>query len=123
MVEQQTCSYCGAEKVGHTPPTGFTCNSTVFECNSYHYNPMNSWTKIYQSQSCMKRQIEQLTAEITKIKKSAIKLTNQLICDEREACSHIAWTHVCTDECKSDIDGSSCGIRIAEDIAVRGRVK
>jgi hypothetical protein len=67
MVEQQTCPYCGAETVGHTPPTGFTCNSTVFECNSYHYNPMNSWTKIYQSQSCMKRQIEQLQARIDEL--------------------------------------------------------
>ena len=108
MVDQQTCPNCGA---AIHKASGST---TWYECKTMEWYVRSERAERI-SDDCYERQIAAQAAEIERLK--------QAVLDEREACSHIAWTHVCTDECKSDIDGSSCGIRIAEVIAMRGRVK
>ena len=101
-MNNETCPHCGAEKVDDA-------DRGDYSCDTFHYHDGS----ILRGYIYYELQIAAQAAEIERLR--------QAVLDEREACSHIAWTHVCTDECKSDIDGSSCGIRIAEDIAVRAR--
>jgi len=112
MTDQQTCPHCGAEQ-----------STLKFDegCVVGWNDPAH-----VRSKHCYKRELAAKDAEIERLKTANTTLAGMVITaiqNEREACSHIAWTHVCTDECKSDIDGSLCCIRIAEDIAMRGEVK
>jgi hypothetical protein len=96
-----TCLHCGAEIQ--------TAGDEYYLC----------WTNIKypwdRDECCYERQIAAQAAEIERLK--------QAVLGEREACAEIAWAHVCTDECQSDIRGAACCIRIAEKINVRGEVK